>query len=241
MGNVPGKQDNEEQPSLIAQHYEFLREAEVAEMTRQRFARRRFLRRSVLAVGGLVVVAGGAGALSMLYPTLAGQFGGTIDLGPKTIFPAATPDRFKLNQAGVFYQESARAFIVHLARETRYLLTGSSLESQLVDERFTRDADGSYWLALYQRCTHLGTTVAFRNECLSFKCPSHGAHFHCDGEYLDGPAPRSMDRFPLSFNGDRILVDTSQLISVPHPQSDYMPQSDGTPRLLPIPQGPCMY
>lgn len=222
----------EEQPSLIAQHYALLREVEVAETAEQRFARRRFLRRSVLAVGGLVVVAGGAGALSMLYPTLAGQFGGTIDLGPKANFPAAVPDRFKLNQAGVFYHETARAFIVHLASETRYLLTGSALAGQLADERFALDTDGSRWLALYQRCTHLGTPVAFRNDCTSFKCPSHGAHFHCDGEYLDGPAPRSMDRFPLSFNNDHLLVDTSQLVSGPG--------HDFNARLLPVPSVPCM-
>lgn len=239
MSDIPEK----EQPSLIAQHYALLREAEAAETAEQRLDRRRFLRRSVLAVGGLVVVAGGAGALSMLYPTLAGQFGGTVDLGSKANFPAATPDRLKLNQAGVFYHETARAFIVHLASETRSLLTGNTLEGQLADLHIMRDADGSHWLALYQRCTHLGTPMAFRNDCTSFICPSHGAHFHCDGEYLDGPAPRSMDRFPLSFNNDHLLVDTSQLISVPHPASGYyvLPQSDGTPRLLPVPQGPCMY
>lgn len=236
MRNVPSDWDNNKRPAITPQQYEFLYGAEAAEIAGQRLTRRRFLRRSILAVGGLSIVASGAGALYMLYPTLAGQFGSTVDIGPKAFFPAATPDTFKLNRAGVFYQESARAFIVHLAKETRYLLTGNSLEGQLADEWFTRDRDGSYWLALYQRCTHLGTTVVFRDECLSFKCPSHGAHFHCDGEYLDGPAPRNMDRFPLSFNNEHILVDTSQLIHVP--MTGY---SDGIPRLLPLPQGPCMY
>ncbi len=232
MENVPRERDTDESPSLVAQHYQLLHEAEIAEASRQRFARRRFLRRSALVVGGLVIVSGGAGALSMLYPTLDGQFGGTIDLGPKALFPAATPDNFKLNQAGVFYHESARAFLVHLARETRYLLAGNSLANELLDQRFTRDTDGSYWLALYQRCTHLGATMAFRNDCAAFKCPSHGAHYLCDGEYLDGPAPRSMDRFPLSLNGDRVRVDTGQLLPGPG--------HGDTPRLLPIPQDSCM-
>jgi cytochrome b6-f complex iron-sulfur subunit len=78
----------------------------------------------------------------------------------------------------------AKTYVVHLAKETRYLLAGNSLEKQLAEELFVRDTDGSYWLALYQRCVHLGTTVAFRDDCKSFKCPSHGAHYHCDGEYL---------------------------------------------------------
>ncbi len=239
MRNVPSDWDTNERSAIPPQQYEALYGAEADEIARQRLARRRFLRRSILAVGGLSIVASGAGALYMLYPTLAGQFGSTLDIGPKASFPAATPDTFKLNRTGVFYQESARAFIVHLANETRYLLAGNSLESQLADEWFTRDRDGSYWLALYQRCTHLGTTVAFRDECLSFKCPSHGAHFHCDGEYLDGPAPRNMDRFPLSFNNEHVLVDTSQLIHVP--MTGYHPGLDSIPRLLPLPQGPCMY
>jgi cytochrome b6-f complex iron-sulfur subunit len=138
----------------------------------------------------------------------------------------------KLDSAGVFYEGFARTFIVHLDKETRFLLTGGSLESQLSDDVFTRDEDGSYWLALYQRCVHLGTPVAFRNECESFKCPSHGAHYHCDGEYLDGPAPRSMDRFPLTFHNDHVLVDTGRIMHVPHP--------DDTTRLLPMPLVPCL-
>lgn len=239
MRNVPYDGENNERPAMTPQQYESLHEAEVAEIASQRLARRRFLRRSILAVGGLFIVASGAGALYMLYPTLAGQFGSALDIGPKASFPAATPSTFQFNRAGVFYQESARAFIVHLAEETRYLLTDNSLESQLADEWFTHDSDGSYWLALYQRCTHLGTTVAFRNDCLSFKCPSHGAHFHCDGEYLDGPAPRNMDRFLLSFNNEHVLVDTSRLIHVPR-TSDYS-GSESNPRLLPLPQAPCMY
>lgn len=239
MRNVPYNGENNERPAMTPQQYESLYGAEAAETASQRLARRRFLRRSILAVGGLSMVASGAGALYMLYPTLAGQFGSALDIGPKAFFPAATPDTFQFNRAGVFYQESARAFIVHLAKETRYLLTDNSLSNELADEWFTRDSDGSYWLALYQRCTHLGTTVAFRDECLSFKCPSHGAHFHCDGEYLDGPAPRNMDRFRLSFTNEHVLVDTSQLIHVPRTGDHSGPES--SPRLLPLPQGPCMY
>lgn len=221
--------DENEKPAISSQSYEAMYGTEAGKMARQRLMRRRFLRRSILAVAGLSVVTGGAGTLYMLYPTLTGQFGGTLDIGLKADFPAATPDMFQLNHAGVFYQESARAFIVHLAKETGYLLTGSPLASQLSSQWFTRDKDGSYWLALYRRCTHLGTTVAFRNDCLSFKCPSHGAHFHCDGEYLDGPAPANMDRFPLSFNAEHILVDTSRLIHVA--RTAY----DSSSRLLPLP------
>jgi cytochrome b6-f complex iron-sulfur subunit len=218
---------------ILSQQYEALYGAEAA----RRQARRRLLRRSILVAGGLFIGASSAGALAMLYPTLNGRFGGALDVGLKASFPAATPDMFQLNRAGIFYQESARAFIIHLARETSYLLRGQELEQQLAAERFTRDNDGSYWLALYRRCPHLGTTIAFRNDCHSFKCPSHGAHFHGDGEYLDGPSPRNMDRFPLSFDREHVLVDTSQLLRVPRTVDNSRP--DSIPRLLLSP-GPCV-
>lgn len=213
-------------------------EGEATEVSRQRLLRRRFLRRSTLVVGGISLAIGGAGALALLYPSLTGQHGSTLDAGLKALFPAATPDVLHLNQAGVFYHEPARAFLIHLAKETSYLIEGKVLLDRLSDEWLTHDSDGSYWLALSRRCTHLGTTVVFYNQCLSFKCPSHGSHFHCDGEYLDGPAPRDMDRFPLSLHDGHVLIDTGRIIRL----SRTLDQA-GTehhPRLLIRPPIPCM-
>jgi cytochrome b6-f complex iron-sulfur subunit len=220
MDNMPSDLDDDKL-IITPLPYEVLHEGrdEATEIARQRLARRRFLRRSTLTVLSLSTTVSVAGALHLLYPGLAQHIGDLLDIGSKADFPAATPDLFKLNHAGVFYQPVAKTYVVHLAKETRYLLTGNSLEKQLAEELFVRDMDGSYWLALSQRCVHLGTTVAFRDDCKSFKCPSHGAHYHCDGEYLDGPAPRSMDRFPLSFHNDHLLVNTSQIMQTPHPSN----------------------
>jgi cytochrome b6-f complex iron-sulfur subunit len=211
-------------------------------MTGERLSRRKALTRiagAVVAGSTLPWLAGCNDAakpvapLPRLYPGLNGQFGDLLQVGVKVDFPAATPDKFKLNVAGVFYQQLAKTYLVHLAKETSYLFTGITLENQLAIEVFARDPDGSYWLALYQRCVHLGTTVAFRDDCLRFKCPSHGAVYHCDGEYLTGPAPRSMDRFPLLFEDENVLVDTSKIItSVGHPTDSL--------RLLPVPLVACL-
>ena len=207
----------------------------------ERFSRRKMLEcitGAVVAGSALPWLAGCDNASNMvvpvatLYPALNGQYGDILPVGVKADFPAATPDTFKLNQAGIFYQQPARTYIIHLAKETPYLLTGTLLEEQLAIEAFAHDQDGSYWLALYQRCVHLGTKVAFREDCLRFKCPSHGAQYHCDGEYLTGPAPRSMDRFPLYLQDENVLVDTSKIInSVVRP--------DDSLRLLSVPLAPC--
>ncbi len=221
-------------PPITPQQYEVLHGggAEAAEIAKQRLSRRRFLRRSMLAVFGVATTASVAGALYMMYPSLAGQFGADITVGQKKDFPPALPQNFQLNQAGVFYHQEAKTYMVHLAAGTQLLLTGAALQDQLTSESFVKDADGSLWVALYQRCVHLGCTYAYRSDCLSFKCPCHGSHYNVDGEYLDGPAPRSADRFALSFSGSSVVVSTGMLNNtVEHP--------DVTTRLIAPPPVPC--
>jgi len=221
-------------PPITAQQYEVLHGggAEAAEIAKQRLSRRRFLRRSMLAVYGLSATASVAGALYFSYPNLAGQFGADFTVGKRTDFLGAQPKDFKLGQAGVFYVQSAKTYLIHLAPGTQFLLSGSNLTDQLNSENFVKGADGSYWVALYQRCVHLGCTVPFRNDCNSFKCPCHGSHYNVDGEYLDGPAPRSLDRFGMSFSGTDVIVSTGTLNNtVPHP--------DASTRLIPVPTEVC--
>lgn len=219
-------------PPITPQQYEMLHGggAEAAEIAKQRLSRRRFLRRSMLAVWGLSTTAAVGGALYMMYPNLAGQFGSDLTAGKKTDFPAAKPPDYKIGQAGIFYVQSAKTYISHLAADTTLLLSGSSLTDQLTSENFVKDKDGTYWVALYQRCVHLGCTVPFRNDCVSFKCPCHGSHYNVDGEYLDGPAPRSLDRFAISFSGADVIVSTGTLNNtVPHP--DATTQIIATPKV----------
>jgi cytochrome b6-f complex iron-sulfur subunit len=221
-------------PPITPQQYEVLhgRGAEAAEIAKQRLSRRRFLRRSLLAVWGLSATASVSGAVYLLYPNLSGQFGSSLTVGTKADFPAAKPGDFKINQAGIFYRQPAKTYIVHLVKDTEFVLKGTTLEDQLTAETVVKDTDGSYWIALYQRCVHLGCTVPFRDDCVSFKCPCHGSHYHVNGEYLDGPAPRSLDRFALSFNGEDVVVDTQTLNNtVPHP--------DFTTRLISVPTVLC--
>ena len=221
-------------PPVTPQQYEVLHGggAEAAEIAQQRLSRRRFLRRSMLAVWGLSTTAAVGGALFMMYPNLAGQFGSDLSIGAKSTFPAAKPENFKIGQAGIFYVQNAKTYLSHLSADTPLLLSGSSLTDQLTAENFVKDSDGSYWVALYQRCVHLGCTVPFRDDCVSFKCPCHGSHYNVDGEYLDGPAPRSLDRFAMSFSNGDVVVSTGTLnSSVPHP--------DATTRIIATPTVQC--
>src|ERR1051326_1604811 len=219
-------------PHITPQEYEVLHGggAEAAEIAKQRLSRRRFLRRSMLAVWGLSATASIGGALYMLYPNLAGQFGSALNVGKKTDFPAALPADFKQDQTGVFYRQEAKTYLVHLSKGTHFLLNGGSLSDQFDSESITKDKDGSYWVALYQRCVHLGCTYAYRPDCVSFKCPCHGSHYNVDGEYLDGPAPRSLDRFDITFEGPNLIVNTGKInnaVERPDPQTRLI-STDGT-------------
>jgi cytochrome b6-f complex iron-sulfur subunit len=158
-------------PPLTPQQYEVLHGggAEASEMAKQRLSRRRFLRRSLFAVWGLSATASVAGALNMLYPRVGNDFGGVLTVGTKKDFPAAKPTDFKIDQAGVFYHQEARTYVVHMDKNTEFLLQGTNLADQLTSETIVKDTDGSYWIALFQRCVHLGCTVPFRNDCVSFK------------------------------------------------------------------------
>jgi cytochrome b6-f complex iron-sulfur subunit len=176
-----------------------------------------------------------SGALYMLYPNLAGQFGSDLTVGKKTDFPTANKlSDYKKGVAGVFYNQAARTYIIHMAATTDFLLTSKQLLSdQLQSETIVTDPkDGSHWIALYQRCVHLGCTVPFRDDCSSFKCPCHGSHYNVSGEWLDGPAPKSLDRFDISFSGDNVIVHTGIVnTKVPHP--------DNTTRLIAAPTVLC--
>ncbi|NDJ87519.1 MAG: Rieske 2Fe-2S domain-containing protein [Chloroflexi bacterium] len=65
---------------------------------------------------------------------------------------------------------------------------------------------GKYWLsnsqegvvALYKVCTHLGCLYAWVPNNDRFECPCHGSMFELWGEFIQGPAPRSLDRFAMT-------------------------------------------
>ncbi len=52
-------------------------------------------------------------------------------------------------------------------------------------------------LALYKVCTHLGCLFDWKPVQGKFICPCHGSQFERDGTFVEGPAPRSLDRLVI--------------------------------------------
>jgi len=50
-------------------------------------------------------------------------------------------------------------------------------------------------IILYGVCTHLGCLPSWVPANDRFECPCHGSKFERSGKYIEGPAPRSLDRF----------------------------------------------
>src|SRR5215471_5471555 len=168
MSSTTSPLTSKQTPSLTPQHYEVLHGggAEAAEISQHRLSRRRFLRRSLFAVWAISATASVSGALNILYPNLTGQFDSILTVGTKADFPAAKHNGFLLNQAGVFYRQEAKNYIIYLHKDTQFSLQGATFTDQLVAETVVKDTDGSYRIGLYQRCVHLGCTVPFHDDCV---------------------------------------------------------------------------
>lgn len=82
-----------------------------------------------------------------------------------------------------------------------------------------RQPDGGF-LALYQKCTHLGCAVPWEPEHGQFVCPCHASAFEIDGEVINPPAPRPLDRFPVTISDGMVVVDTGERIERDHVHSD---------------------
>ncbi len=61
---------------------------------------------------------------------------------------------------------------------------------------------------LWQKCVHLGCRVPWCASSQGFECPCHGSKYNAAGEYVDGPAPRNLDRFALEVADGRLIINT---------------------------------
>ena len=78
---------------------------------------------------------------------------------------------------------------------------------------------GKFWLvnteeagpkAIYMVCTHLGCLYKWEQANNLFECPCHGSKFTREGDYIEGPAPRSLDTFVVTIENGEIAVDTGK-------------------------------
>jgi cytochrome b6-f complex iron-sulfur subunit len=139
----------------------------------------------------------GAAMLGFLWPSSAGGFGAKIVVGSEDDAKQA----FAKKQP--FYNAGARTYIAPYPSEDIVRA------KKVYDPRIVAGMAKGY-VALYQKCPHLGCRVPWCETSQWFECPCHGSKYNRVGEKKGGPAPRGMDRFVLEVSGGSITVDTSQ-------------------------------
>lgn len=68
-----------------------------------------------------------------------------------------------------------------------------------------RKPDGSV-IAFEPHCTHLGCAYAWNQEDHLFECPCHGGKFNAEGNRVDGPPPRPLDRYETRVDGKVLKI-----------------------------------
>ncbi|MCP4543969.1 MAG: Rieske (2Fe-2S) protein [Chloroflexi bacterium] len=83
-----------------------------------------------------------------------------------------------------------------------------------------RSHDGGF-LAVHNRCTHLGCTVFWDPEQNHFVCPCHASSFDFYGDFESPPVPRPLDTLSIQIKEDMVVqVDTSRL----QQRENFMPE-----------------
>lgn len=162
--------------------------------------RRQFFNRGILGVFGIFLAQFGIAALAFMWPKLrSGGFGSKVNAGKledieKQVF---LPD----GRVAPLFVSAAQAYVLPFQGE----VAGSSFEGLPV-------VAGGF-IALWQRCVHLGCRVPTCESSQGFECPCHGSKYNYHGEYESGPAPRNLDRFVVTVSdSDELIIDTGQVI-----------------------------
>ena len=164
-------------------------------------ARRQFLNRSIIGMFGFALSGFGAAVIAQLWPGASEGFGSAINVGEVGDVKA----QITANN-GFLYRPEGRMWV------TEY--PAGALEKAAVDYGSTAAWPGieAGFMALFQKCPHLGCRVP---ECASsqfFECPCHGSFYNQVGEKRGGPAPRGMDFFAMSISNGNLIVDTGNII-----------------------------
>jgi len=89
------------------------------------------------------------------------------------------------------------------------------------------------FVALFQKCPHLGCRVPSCATSQWFECPCHGSKYNQVGEKRGGPAPRGMDRFAVSITDDNeVIVNTAAIIQGPEIGTNTTGQEAAGPKCI---------
>jgi menaquinol-cytochrome c reductase iron-sulfur subunit len=153
--------------------------------------RRRLFTGGALAAGGIASAAFGLPTLGfalgpVFEQTEAGRF---QDVGPVSDFSAET----YVSKVITLVDDEGEA-----GKTTIYVRKS--------DPAKDKDKLGQPYIAMSNRCMHLGCPVRYVEASERFICPCHGGIYEFDGKVGGGPPVRPLDRFETSVRAGRVQV-----------------------------------
>ena len=164
-------------------------------------SRRQFLNRASITLMTMGLSAFGAANIAFLWPRPTAGFGSKVKIG--TI--ASVNDVIASSSPAVnfSYFSEAQTYLQPFPMDSATQQAAEAVYSGTVLEGIKMG-----YVALWQKCPHLGCKVPVCGTSQWFECPCHGSQYNRVGEKKVGPAPRGMDRFPVIIDGDKVVIDT---------------------------------
>jgi Rieske Fe-S protein len=107
-----------------------------------------------------------------------------IPLGPLDSYPVGTPTLFSFTRTKVNgWERSTNSYGVYVYRQTE-----------------------TETLVLSNICTHLACRVKWQDDNRVYHCPCHDAEFDPEGEIIQGPQNRPMDRYENKVEDGTLMI-----------------------------------
>jgi menaquinol-cytochrome c reductase iron-sulfur subunit len=153
-------------------------------------ARRRFLARASVALGGCAGLAVGAPMVGFVVAPLFRKVphewrsvGKAVDFEVGKTVGVTFIDASPLPWAGVTSKTSA----------------------------WLRRVSEDKFVAFSVNCAHLGCPVRWLPDAQLFMCPCHGGVYYADGTVAAGPPPHSLSQYPVRINGPDVEIHTEAI------------------------------
>jgi menaquinol-cytochrome c reductase iron-sulfur subunit len=160
-------------------------------------------RRTALNIG--VQAVGGLAGAAIVLPAVGFSLAPIFDNPEETWEGVGPLDQFKPDsyRQAVITQVDG---VGEIGKTTVYIRKGNP----------TFDEDPNEYIAISNRCAHLGCPVRFISASSVFICPCHGGVYDFEGKVIGGPPVRPLDRFQTRVSGDQLEIGprysvTSQL------------------------------
>jgi cytochrome b6-f complex iron-sulfur subunit len=182
--------------------------------------RRGFMRRMLGWGVGILSLEFLGASLAFLWPNIQEGLGGEITIGTPDDLAALEP---RWAEGLPYIYNQANLFFINVPAAMQLVDTEGNVGSPVDDPGTNVDEElplpDRSVVALWRKCPHLGCQVPqLCDVSFWFECLCHGSKYTILGEKRDGPAPRGMDRFPISVNDSgAYVINTGEVISGPPP------------------------